>query len=230
VDTEIKKVLQRFQPSPEESSSLSERATNKLLPLGKVAEEDSSELPEIALSRGQKSVIEDSPDALLHTFMDVFAQISGSSYELKDVIGPLYKFIRILGYHAVSILTIDPVSPEHFTPIYSRGYKNPPPAELVPLMEEAISFKGGSIDWEKLMIIAEDKCNPMGSWVLSEGFSRIGFAPVNDGSLIIGIIIIAFTGGKMPSSLASPLLELCSMHLGLMLSLSYLKSVRTLKG
>ena len=229
MDTEIKKVPQRFQPSPEESSCMSESATNKLLPLEKAAEEDRSELPEIVSNKESKQNFEDSPDALLESFLDVFGQISSSGYELKDVIGPLYKFIRTLGYHAVSVLMIDPAAPEHFTPIYSRGYKTPPPSELVPLMEEAINFRGGSIDWEKLMIIAEDKCNPFGRWAINEGFSRIGFAPVNDGFSIIGIIIIAFNGGKKPSTLSSPLLELCSIHLGLMMSLSRLKSARTLK-
>lgn len=229
MDTEIKKVPQRFQPSPEESSCMSESATNKLLPLEKAAEEDRSELPEIVSNKDAKQSFEDSPDALIETFMDVFGQISSSGYELKEVIGPLYKFIRTLGYHAVSVLMIDPLAPEHFTPIYSRGYKTPPPSELVPLMEESITFRGGSIDWEKLMIIAEDKCNPLGRWAINEGFSRIGFAPVNDGSSIIGIIIIAFNGGKKPSTLSSPLLELCSIHLGLMISLSRIKSARALK-
>lgn len=231
MDTEIKKVPQRFKPSPEESSSMSESPTNKLLPLEKAAEEERSELPEIAASHKElnQGAEENSPDALLGTFMDVFGQINNSGYELKDVIGPLYKFIRTLGYHAVSILMIDPASSEHFSPIYSRGYKMPPPAELVPLMEEAINFRGASIDWEKLMIIAEDKCNPLGRWAINEGFSRLGFAPVNDGTSIIGIIMIAFNGGKKPSSLSSPLLELCSIHLGLMMSLSRLKSSRALK-
>lgn len=231
MDTEIKKVPQRFKPSPEESSCMSESPTNKLLPLQKAAEEEKSELPEIAAShKGSQQENEDvSPDALLETFKDVFGQISSSSYELKDVIGPLYKFIRTLGYHAVSILMIDPESPEHFTPIYSRGYKTPPPPELVPLMEEAINFRGGSVDWEKFMIIAEDKCNQMGRWAISEGFSRLGFAPVNDGASIIGVIIIAFNGGKKPAALSSPLLELCSIQLGLMMSLSRLKSTRASK-
>lgn len=231
MDTDIKKVPQRFKPSPEESSCMSESPTNKLLPLKKAADEEKSELPEIAVSHkeAKQETDENTPDALLATFMEVFGQISSSGYDLKDVIGPLYKFIRTLGYHAVSILMIDPASPEHFTPIYSRGYKTPPPADLVQLMEESINFRGGSIDWEKLMIIAEDKCNPLGRWAINEGFSRLGFAPVNDGNSIMGIIMIAFNGGKKPVALSSPLLELCSIQLGLMISLSRLKNTRALK-
>lgn len=231
MDTDIKKVPQRFQPSPEESSCMSESPTNKFLPIKDAAEKDNSELPEIVANQEAKPAFteEDSPDTLISTFMEVFGQINGSNYELKDVIGPLYKFIKTLGYHAVSILMIDPASQEHFTPIYSRGYKTPPPADLVPLMEEAINFRGGSIDWDKLMIIAEDKCNPLGRWAINEGFSRLGFAPVNDGSSIIGVIIIAFNGGKKPVALSSPLLELCSIHLGLMMSLSRIKNARPLK-
>jgi len=231
MDTEIKKVPQRFQPSPEESSCMSESPTNKLLPIKDAAEKDNSELPEIVANQEARTAApeEDSPDKLLATFMDVFGQINGSTYELKDVIGPLYKFIRTLGYHAVSILMVDPASPERFTPIYSRGYKTPPPADLVPLMEEAINFRGGSIDWDKLMIIAEDKCNPMGRWAINEGFTRLGFAPINDGSSVIGIIMIAFNGGKKPAAMSSPLLELCSIHLGLMMSLSRIKNSGSLK-
>ncbi len=71
MDTDIKKVPQRFKPSPEESSCMSESPTNKLLPLQKAADEEKSELPEIAVSHkgAKQETDENTPDELLATFM-----------------------------------------------------------------------------------------------------------------------------------------------------------------
>jgi len=157
----------------------------------------------------------------MREYVDFFDALPISApWTPEMIIEPLYQLVRSIEYDSVSILMLDYDNPGCFRQMLSRGYSNPPGDEITALFGSCVRKDGFSIDWFKLMELAEAGDNVLSSWILSEKINKIGYVPISDGERIMGVIIASNYESKASSPLASSLLELCGGRLGLMLSVS----------
>jgi hypothetical protein len=154
----------------------------------------------------------------LNNYQDVCSKISVGRWELVDVVDYLHILVKSLNFDAVSLLIIDPEHPGKFLPMVSRGYLSPPPIEVESYWTSCFSADKMSLEWNKLLSLAQRAESPLVEWMDAEDIFRIGYSPVQDGEKITGFMIISSYKDKNLSPLASALLELCGGHIGLALA------------
>jgi hypothetical protein len=99
--------------------------------------------------------------------------------------------------------------------VVSRGYQKPPQKEIFDLWETCIVADVPTINWIKLMGLAEDTQTPLAAWIVDESLQQFGYVPVQDGGKILGFIVVANHQKKEASPFASIIMELCGGRLGL---------------
>jgi len=214
----VAKVASPFKPDP---------TKNYYAPPSTPVTDSQSQILKKARSVNIKQLIKQDIDSIkdqLRCYIDIFDAIpTVTAWGPEDAIDAIYQFIRAINYDAVSILLLDNANPAHFTQMLSRGYKNPPGDEIPQLWSSCILKDSYTINWFKLMEIAESTNTVLSAWILQEKISKIGYVPINDGERIMGIILTASYGEEECSPLASSLLELCGSRLGLMITVALSK-------
>lgn len=147
-------------------------------------------------------------------YSDIFQSISGNKWTPTSLISQIHILVKSLGLDAVSILMVDSQNQGSLTEPVSRGFRNPPGVEIASILAQAIQPQTHSIDWRILMDLASDENGGVGQWIKSENICLTGFSPITDGHLILGFLFVASYSENEPSSLASPILELCGSGLG----------------
>lgn len=172
----------------------------------------------------------------LQDYLDI-CEASLRPWTPLSLIDSAHIFVKSLGLDVLSLAVVDPDRPGKLLPVVSRGYNTPPTSELSAIWESSIG-KDGGVDWKSLMDSTSRPDAPFAAWIMHEGLGKFGYAPIHDGKLIYGFLVIGSFDKSRISPIAAPFLEMLGGRLGLSLGLqrnrgewpaSVLKTVRTLR-
>ncbi len=154
------------------------------------------------------------------------------------IIDSIHILAKSLGLDVLSLALVDPDRPGKLLPVISRGYNNPPNAELSAIWESCVDSAGRGIDWKRLMDATAKPDAPLALWIPHEGLSKFGYAPVHDGKTIHGFLVVGAYDKSRISPIAAAFLEMLGGRLGLSVGLqrnrgewpsAILKTVKTLR-
>jgi hypothetical protein len=169
----------------------------------------------ISLEKAIEGTIDDIKEQL-QNYLEVCDTLSHHSFSYDNLIELLFVLVRSVNLDFFVFLQV-PKSGDGFSPVFSRGLKNPPGRHIISSLGKAILEK--KLSWAELMKIVSVKDGSFADWVAKEKIESVGFVPFHDGKAIRGLMIIGSYSKKQKSPIASQLLELCGGRIGISLSL-----------
>jgi hypothetical protein len=169
----------------------------------------------VSLEKAIEGTIDDIKEQL-QNYLEVCDTLSHHSFSYDNLIELLFVFVRSVNLDFFVFLQV-PKSGDGFSPVFSRGLKNPPGRHIISSLGKAILEK--KLSWAELMKIVSVKDGSFADYVAKEKIESVGFVPFHDGKAIRGLMIIGSYSKKQKSPIASQLLELCGGRIGISLSL-----------
>ncbi len=152
----------------------------------------------------------------VQSFVDLCEILSKPGWNFADIADYIHMLVRSVNLDVLSIVLTDPSEKGKFCKVISRGYKSAPGPQVVAEWQTAVT-SDATVNWNRLMDMAADKNTKTCAWICREGLHSVGYVPLHDSAKIYGFLFVGAYENKMPSALASSLLELCGDRIGIIL-------------